>query len=52
MVSGKPVFYEPAKLKAARSKLMGYLYGFAPEASINGPIRLKVVWLYKKNLRK
>ncbi|MDE8064064.1 RusA family crossover junction endodeoxyribonuclease [Erysipelothrix rhusiopathiae] len=51
VVSGKPVFYEPPKLKAARSKLMGYLYEFAPEASINGPIRLKVVWLYKETLR-
>ncbi|QDE02425.1 RusA family crossover junction endodeoxyribonuclease [Erysipelothrix rhusiopathiae] len=48
VVSGKPMFYEPANLKAARSKLMGYLYEFAPETSINGPIRLKVVWLYKE----
>lgn len=31
VVKGKPVFYEPADLKAARQKLMGHLAGHRPE---------------------
>lgn len=48
VVNGKPIFYEPDKLKVARSKLMGHLYEFAPETPGVGPVRLRVMWLYKE----
>ncbi|MDT2595619.1 RusA family crossover junction endodeoxyribonuclease [Enterococcus dongliensis] len=46
VVNGKPVFYEPADLKAARSKLNGYLSHNIPEKMIEGPVRLTVKWLF------
>ncbi|MDT2483155.1 MULTISPECIES: RusA family crossover junction endodeoxyribonuclease [Enterococcus] len=46
VVNGKPVFYEPADLKAARSKLNGYLSHNVPEKMIEGPVRLTVKWLF------
>ncbi len=30
VVNGRPVFYEPAELKAARQKLIGHLAGHVP----------------------
>jgi Holliday junction resolvase RusA-like endonuclease len=45
-VNGKPVFYEPAKLKEARAQLMAHLGKHAPAKPYNGPIRLVVKWCY------
>lgn len=44
VVKGRPVFYEPAPLRAARSKLMGYLAGHRPEEPLTGALRLRVLW--------
>lgn len=44
--NGRPVFYEPATVKTARSKLMAYLGKHAPEKPLVGPIRLIVKWCY------
>ncbi|CAM3605392.1 RusA family crossover junction endodeoxyribonuclease [Erysipelothrix urinaevulpis] len=46
VVSGKPIFYEPDKVKAARSKLMGHLYNHVPDEPMKGPIQLVVKWIY------
>lgn len=46
VVKGKPVHYEPDKLKAARSKLMAYLGQHAPAAPLRGAIRLGVKWCF------
>lgn len=46
VVKGKPVYYEPDKLKAARSKLMAYLGQHAPAAPLRGAIRLGVKWCF------
>lgn len=46
VVNGKPIFYEPADLKAARQKLNGYLSHNVPEEVIAGPVRLTVKWLF------
>ena len=43
---GKPVVYEPAELKAVRSKFMAHLAGHRPEAPLRGPIRFMVKWLF------
>lgn len=46
VVKGKPVFYEPDSLKAARAKLTAHLGGYVPEKQINNPVRLYVKWCF------
>ena len=46
VVNGKPMFYESADLKAARSKLMAYLGQHVPEKKYTGPVRLIVKWCF------
>lgn len=45
---GKPNFYEPASLRAARDKLMSALAKHVPAQSMDGPVRLTVKWLFPK----
>lgn len=44
--SGKPVFYEPEDLKAARAKLMAHLGQHVPEKKLKGPLRLMTKWCF------
>ncbi len=44
--NGKPVFYEPEDLKAARSKLMAHLGQHVPPKKYTGPIRLIAKWCF------
>ncbi|MGG2111936.1 RusA family crossover junction endodeoxyribonuclease [Lysinibacillus pakistanensis] len=44
--NGKPVFYEPAELKAARAKLMAYLGQHVPKSKYDSSIRLMVKWCF------
>lgn len=44
--NGKPVFYEPPELKAARQKLMDHVGRFAPPAPLRGPLRLTTKWIW------
>ena len=46
VVNGKPVFYEPAELKAVREKLRAYLGQHIPEEHFTGPIRLTTWWCF------
>lgn len=46
--NGKPVFYDPPELKAARSKIEAHLIRHRPEISIEGGIRLTVKWLFPR----
>lgn len=46
VVNGKPVHYEPPKLKAARSKLEAHLSRYVPERQLRGPVRLLVKWCF------
>ena len=48
VVNGKPVFYEPADLKAARQKLMDHLAGHKPEQPYQRGIRLMVKWCFPR----
>lgn len=48
MVNGKPVFYEPARVKTARSKLTAHLSAHAPDKPIEGPVRLVVKWCFPR----
>lgn len=44
--NGKPQFYEPEKLKKARSLFMSKLVEHKPKEKLTGPIRLTVKWLF------
>lgn len=46
VVNGKPRFYEPPKLKTARSCYMLYLRKHAPAAPMQGPVSLAVRFRY------
>ena len=48
VVNGKPVFYEPQELKAARVKLMDFLAAHRPEQPINAGVRLMVKWCFPR----
>lgn len=46
--NGKPVpqFYEPAKVKAARAKLLDSVARYKPDAPMTGPVQLQVTWCF------
>jgi Holliday junction resolvase RusA-like endonuclease len=44
--NGKPVFYEPSDLKAARAKLMAHLGQHAPDTKYTGAVRLMTKWCF------
>lgn len=47
VINGKPVFYEPEELKAARAKLMAHLGQHVPaKPYMTGPVRLTVKWCF------
>lgn len=46
VVNGKPVFFEPPELKAARSKLMAHLGQHVTDKPYSCPVRLMVKWCF------
>lgn len=44
--NGKPVFFEPSELTAARTKLQAHLAKHVPEKKYTGAIRVVVKWLF------
>ncbi|GAA6512275.1 RusA family crossover junction endodeoxyribonuclease [Enterocloster bolteae] len=46
VVNGKPVFYEPAELKAARAKLRAHMSRHVPEEPAQGALRLTTWWCF------
>lgn len=46
VVAGKPKFYEPAEVGAARAKLAAHLGKHVPSAKFTGPVRLVVKWCF------
>ena len=48
VVKGKPVFYEPAELKAARQKLLAEAAQHRPERPLDGAVRLVVKWCFPR----
>ncbi len=46
VVNGKPVFYEPDELKAARQKLQAHLAKHIPENKYTGAVRLITKWCF------
>ncbi len=51
VVKGKPVFYEPAELKAVRQLYTDYLAKHAPAQPMTGPVVLEVVWQFPADQR-
>lgn len=47
-VNGKPVFYEPPEVKAARQKLSAYLGQHVPEEPFCSAVRLTVKWCFPR----
>ena len=46
VVKGKPRFYDPPELKAARAKLEAHLAKHAPDQPYTDGVRLTVKWLF------
>lgn len=46
VVKGKPVFYDPPEVAAARSKLTAHLAGHRPEKPLRGGVRLVAKWCF------
>lgn len=46
VLNGKPVFYEPQELKAAREKLTAHLAQHVPEKPYTGAVHLVVKWCF------
>ena len=51
VVHGKPVFYEPPELAAARMKLRAHLGKHAPQEPMRGPVQLMVKWCFPRKGR-
>lgn len=51
VVNGKPVFYEPAELKAVRQLYTDHLAKHAPPEPMRGPVLLEVVWQFPADKR-
>lgn len=46
VVNGKPRFYEPDNVKAARARFMSLIGPHAPKEPLNAPIQIVMKWLY------
>lgn len=51
VVNGKPVFYDPPELKAAKQSLMAHLGKHVPEERYSKGLRLIVKWCFASNGR-
>jgi Holliday junction resolvase RusA-like endonuclease len=52
IVKGKPIVYEPAELKAVRTKLMAHLGQHVPEEKYTEAVRLTTKWLFPSGKHK
>lgn len=48
VVGGKPMFYDPPRVKEARQTLSALLSPHRPASPLAGPISLRVFWLFPK----
>lgn len=48
VVHGKPMFYDPAPVKEAKRLLVGHLSCHRPDTPMEGPVSLRVLWLFPK----
>ncbi len=48
VVNGKPLFFEPSRLKEAKKLLIGHLILNRPERPLEGPLSLTVQWKFPR----
>lgn len=48
MISGRPHFYEKAKVSQAKRELFNQLMPYMPDHPHLGPLRIEVLWLFEK----
>lgn len=48
VVDGKPMFYDPPRVKEARRSLSALLSHHCPSIPLAGPVSLRVLWLFPK----
>ena len=48
VIKGKPVFYDPPEVKAAKQKLLGHLAKHKPRKRYEGGVRLVVKWCFPR----
>ena len=48
VVKGKPIFYDPPAVKAARNMLSAHLAIHKPDKPMTGPVSLRVLWLFPR----
>lgn len=48
VIKGKPVFYDPPEVSAARQKLIDYLAKYKPAKKYNAPVELVVKWCFPR----
>lgn len=48
VIKGKPVFYDPPEVQAARQKLIGYLVKHKPKKRYETGVRLTVKWCFPR----
>lgn len=51
VVRNKPIIYKPEKIKQAKKEIIKHLMPFKPKEPMQGPIELKVVWLFPRGKR-
>lgn len=48
VIKGKPIFFDPPKVKEAKNRLMMHLGYHRPETPLEGPISLTTIWMFPK----
>lgn len=51
IVRNKPIIYKPEKIKQAKKEIIKHLMPFKPKEPLQGPVELKVVWLFPRGKR-
>lgn len=51
VVNGRPIFYEPERLKDAKNLLCGHLIRHTPNEPFKGPVELTALWCFPANNR-
>ena len=46
VIKGKPVFFDPPELKAAKQLFIIFLMHYRPEEPFEGPVRLTTKWIW------
>ena len=52
VIKGKPIFYEPDKVKEARARVMAHMAKHKPAEPCREPVRLVVKWMFPRGATK